>query len=87
MRTKPFALPFPLSINVLVFKDDGNWEQYAKWWMRPHWQTKELCVARITLGHYEGSDEPDYDCDGWRRKSEQLVKTYPGCIFVYASNG
>lgn len=80
---KQAALALPVGLDVLVFKDDGNWDKYRSWFMRSTDQLEDLFVARITLGHYEGSDEPDYDHNSWCRKSEQLVKRYPGCIFVY----
>lgn len=86
MTTKQSALPFPIGLNVLVFKDDGNWHKYRSWFLRTQKQIEDLFVARITLGHYEGSDEPDYDHESWCRKSDQLVSQYPGCIFVYGSN-
>jgi hypothetical protein len=80
-------LPYPIGINLIVFKDDGNWDKYRAWFLRTQKQIETLFVAWITLGHYEGSDEPDYDYESWCRKSEQLVTQYPGCIFVYGSNG
>ena len=84
--TKQAALPFPTTINMLVFKDDGNWGNYPAWFLRKHGQIEDLLVTRITLGHYEGSDEPAYTHESWCRKSAQLVMDYPGCVFVYGSN-
>ena len=77
------CLPYPTGINVKVFKDDGNWEAYRSWWMRPSSKLRELTVAEITLSHFEGEDEPAYSHAEWVRKSKQLVEKYPNCIFVY----
>ena len=79
----PAALPYPISINMTVFRDDGQWGNYRAWFLRPVQQLERLAVAKITLGHFEGSDEPAYTAEQWRRKSDQLVVQYPGCVFVY----
>jgi hypothetical protein len=79
-------LPFPIGVKILVFKDDGNWHRYRSWFLRTQKQIETLFVARVTLAHYEGLDEPDYDYQSWCRKASQLVAQYPGCVFVYASN-
>ena len=80
------ALPFPLGIKLRVFRDDGNWDNYSAWFMRTHKQIEDLFVAGITLGHYEGSEEPAYDHHEWCDKADRLLRDYPGCVFVYASN-
>ena len=77
------ALPYPTTINLKVFQDDGQWQNYRAWFMRSSEQLTRLAVADITLGHYEGSDEPAYTAKEWRRKADQLVAQYPGCVFVY----
>lgn len=79
-------LPYPIGINVIVFKDDGNWEKYRQWFLRTQKQIETLFVARITLGHYEGTDEPAYTHSEWVGKSAALVEKYPDCVFVYGSN-
>ena len=84
MTTKP-ALPFPNGINLQVFRDDGKWDNYTKWFMRTHKQINELFVAKITLAHYEGQDEVAYDSAEWVVKSNQLVEDYPNCVFIYTS--
>ena len=80
------TLPHPIGINIVVYKDDGNWDQYRAWFLRTQRQLNDLFVAKVVLAHYEGSDEPDYSHLDWCRKSAQLVQQYPGCIFVYSSN-
>ncbi len=77
------ALPYPIGIEISVFKDDGQWDKYSRWFMRPMHQVTALSVAKITLAHYEGEDEPAYSHSEWCRKSAQLVEQYPDCIFVY----
>ena len=80
------ALPYPIGINVLVFRDDGNWHLYRSWFLRTQNQIETLFVARITLGHIEGTDEPAYSHREWIAKSEQLVEEYPNCVFVYGAS-
>ena len=80
------ALPYPIGINVLVFRDDGNWHLYRSWFLRTQNQIETLFVARITLGHYEGTDEPAYSHREWIAKSEQLVEEYPDCVFIYGAS-
>jgi hypothetical protein len=80
------ALPYPIGINVVVYKDDGNWDNYRQWFLRTQAQLEKLFVARITLSHYEGIEEPAYTHAEWVRKSASLVEKYPNCIFVYSSN-
>lgn len=77
------ALPFPIGITITVYRDDGNWDRYSSWLMRPHHHLRDLFVARITLGHPEGSDEPDYDSRSWGEKAKQLIAEFPNCVFVY----
>lgn len=83
MSTETACLPYPIGINVVVYRDDGNWNKYSKWFMRPMHQVQALLVARITLAHYEGEDEPAYTHSEWVRKADKLVQQYPDCIFVY----
>lgn len=83
MTTATPALPYPTSINMTVFRDDGQWGNYRAWFLRSVEQLERLAVAKITLGHFEGSDEPAYTAEQWRRKADQLVAQYPGCVFVY----
>jgi hypothetical protein len=80
------ALPYPIGINVLVFRDDGQWDNYRQWFLRTQKQIEELLVARITLGHYTDTDEPAYSHSDWVRKASELVATYPDCVFVYGAN-
>jgi len=80
------VLPFPNSINVLVFRDDGNWDNYRAWFLRTQKQIETLSVARITLGHIEGTDEPAYSSLEWAIKADGLIAQYPDCVFVYGSN-
>ena len=80
------ALPYPIGINVLVFRDDGNWHLYRSWFLRTQNQIETLFVARITLGHIEGTDEPAYSHREWIAKSEQLVEEYPDCVFIYGAS-
>jgi hypothetical protein len=80
------ALPYPIGLNILVYKDDGQWGNYHAWFLRTHEQLKRLFVAKITLAHFEGEDEPCYSFSEWCRKSNQLLGAYPECIFVYGSN-
>lgn len=82
MTTTAPALPYPIGIQISVFRDDGQWN-YPKWWMRPVHQQLALQVARIALAHYEGSEDPAYTAAEWASKSEALVEQYPDCIFVY----
>lgn len=79
-----FALPFPTGIKMSVFKDDGQWDQYRAWFMRSHADLQRLIVAKITLGHWEDTEEPAYTAEEWRVKSEKLLKDFPDCVFVYA---
>ena len=79
-------LPFPIGIKLQVFKDDGNWDNYRAWFLRTQEQLQRLFVANITLGHYEGTDEPAYSHREWIAKSQQLVDTYPDCVFIYGAN-
>jgi len=78
------ALPYPLSLTVDVYRDDGNWGAVTRWFMRSMHVLQELFVVRITLAHYEGEDEPCYTHDEWCRKADQLLETYPNCVFIYA---
>jgi len=80
---KSAALPYPVGINVSVFQDDGKWNNYSAWFKRTNADLRSLSVARITLGHWEGTDDPAYTAEEWVRKSAQLVAQYPNCIFVY----
>lgn len=77
------SLPYPIGIQLSVFRDDGNWSQYRKWWMRPVHQQIALQIARITLAHYDGSEDPAYTADEWAAKADALVEQYPSCVFVY----
>lgn len=77
------ALPFPLGITMQVFRDDGKWDEYSAWFKRSSMDLRDLFVAKITLGHYDGSDEPAYSHSEWVRKADQLVTEYPGCVFIY----
>ena len=77
------CLPYPVGINVRVFRDDGRWDQYSAWWKRASHELRSLQVANITLGHWEGTDEPAYTADEWAAKADRLVEQYPDCIFVY----
>lgn len=81
------VLPYPLGINMQVFQDDGNWGNYRAWFLRTHEQLQRLFVAKITLGHYEGTGDPAYSYREWIAKSQQIVDAYPQCVFVYGSNG
>lgn len=83
---KTAALPYPVGINFIVFKDDGNWDKYRQWFLRTQQQIQSLFVAKITLGHYEGTDEPAYSHSEWVAKSKQIVADYPDCVFVYGAN-
>ena len=65
------ALPYPIGINVLVFRDDGQWDNYRQWFLRTQKQIEELLVARITLGHYTDTDEPAYSHSDWVRKASE----------------
>ena len=80
------ALPHPIGLNVLVYKDDGQWGNYRAWFLRTQEQLNRLFVARITLAHFEGEDEPCYSSKEWRSKSSQLLAQYPQCVFVYGTN-
>ena len=81
-RPEP-ALPYPVGINISVFRDDGEWDKYTKWFMRPMHEVVSLAVCKITLAHYEGDETPAYTHDEWCEKAESLVTEYPDCIFVY----
>ena len=85
---KNSALPFPLGVKLQVYRDDGQWDNYRAWFLRPVAVLHSLLVTRITLGHYvtESGPEPAYSPDEWHRKAEQLVADYPDCVFVYGSN-
>ena len=85
MREFP-VLPYPIGINIQVFRDDGNWQKYRAWFLRTHAQIEELFVARITLAHFEDSEDPAYSHSEWCRKAESLVDDYPNCIFIYGAN-
>lgn len=76
------ALPYPLSLTIDVYKDDGGFEG-TRWFMRPQHILRELFVARITLRHIEGDDEPYYTAAEWSAKADRLVAQYPNCIFIY----
>ena len=80
------ALPYPIGLNVLVYKDDGRWVNYRAWFLRTQEQLNRLFVAKITLAHFEGDDSPCYSFDEWCKKADQLLEMYPDCIFVYGSN-
>jgi len=84
MKTKAL-LPFPNSLSLYVFSDDGNWDSYGSWFKRPWKEMASLVRARIILGHREGSAEPDYSVEEWERKAEQLVQQFPNCVFVFGS--
>ena len=80
------CLPYPIGLEITVYKDDGQWDQSSKWFMRAMHQIVELFVAKITLRHIEGEDEPCYSDAEWAAKAAQLVETYPGCLFIYSTN-
>jgi len=80
------VLPYPTSINIAVFQDDGQWGKYRAWFLRSSEQLQNLAVAKITLGHFEGTCEPAYTAEQWRMKAAELVAAYPSCVFVYSSS-
>ena len=89
MTTATASLPYPIGINLTVYRDDEEWDKYPRWFSRPSHQLAELFVARITLGHYrdeEGNTEPAYTYPEWCEKADQLLTEYPGCLFVYAGD-
>ena len=79
--TKP-VLPYPQSLRIKVFKDDGKWD-FGPWFMRSHHILDSLYVATITLAHYEGSEEPCYTAAEWAAKADKLTAQYPDCVFIY----
>ena len=82
-KTSAFSLPYPVGINVKVFRDDGNWG-VSPWFVRSNHVLRSLHVANITLAHYEGEGEPAYTAEEWARKSREIVEKYPNCVFIYA---
>tara|TARA_R110002110_G_scaffold13929_10_gene66184 strand:- start:1306 stop:1578 length:273 start_codon:yes stop_codon:yes gene_type:complete len=84
--TDKMTLPYPNSLNITVYSDDGKWEDYEKHFMRSSSDLQKLFVSSIILAHYEGEDDPDYSLAEWDKKSAELLKTYPNCIFVYTAS-
>ena len=82
--TQTPALPYPIGINVTVYRDDSKWSEYRAWFLRSPSVLNELFVARITLSHFVESAEPTYTAAQWADKAERLVAEFPDCVFIYS---
>jgi len=80
MTTRTMA--YPIGTEIKVFHDDGNWDRYSAWWMRPIHEAEDLFVCRYKLA----TDEDDEYCGDWEADSRYLLSEHPDCVFVYASN-
>lgn len=77
-------LPYPIGIHISVYRDDGKWENYRRWFQRN--DLPQLAVAKVTLRHTideKGEAEPAYTAKEWEQKAASLQVEFPNCVFVY----
>lgn len=77
------TLPYPISTTIYVYRDDGQWDQYAKWFMRPRREIASLFITRYVLPVNARTGELDISPENWEYIAQRLVREHPDGMFIY----
>lgn len=86
-----FALPYPISHKISVYRDDGRWGEYRAWFLRTDRDLRDLYVcdyrlrtSKIDPEDEEEDEEVDLTAKEWREVAAKLVDRHPQHVFIYA---
>ena len=84
-RIEEAVLSYPVSTSIKVYRDDGNWDKYDRWWQRPTYQTRDLYVVNVDL-RTDDQGDVDLSHSEWVDAADALLRDYPDSVFIYTSN-